>query len=193
MGIVSDKERSLVPAIAEVFPGVPHQFCQTHFLKNLAEPLQVDDQALARAAKESVVALRRVQRTLERRFPALAAGRDPGEATRAGEPVLETGGGERTAPARRAPGAGVRDEAGEATPAPAGSGAVGTGSAPATPAVAEARVAAALARAGASAGLVSGRPITDPPGLKRLLRLEQVRAAVDQAARKRGLYPPAGA
>lgn len=36
IAIVSDKERGLVPAIADVFPNVPHQLCQLHFLKNCA-------------------------------------------------------------------------------------------------------------------------------------------------------------
>jgi hypothetical protein len=30
LGVVSDKERSLVPAIAQVFRGVPREFCQQH-------------------------------------------------------------------------------------------------------------------------------------------------------------------
>jgi len=89
LGIASDKEPGLVLAIAEVFPGVPHQFCQTHFLNNVAEPLKEADQALAHAAKASVVALRQVQRTLERQFPALVAGGGPV----AGVPGMATGGG----------------------------------------------------------------------------------------------------
>lgn len=194
LGIASDKERSLVPAIAEVFPGVPHQFCQTHFLKNVAEPLKEDDQELARAAKESVLALRQVQRTIARRFPALAAGGGTVEGKPAVKPVRESGGGESAAPAMPATEAGVGDGAGEAKPAPEvrGSGTAGPGSALDHTALAEARVAAALARAGATAGMVCGRPITDPSGLKRLQRLGQVRAAVEQAARKRGLQKPAG-
>jgi len=148
LGIVSDKETSLVPAIAEAFPGRPHQYCQTHYLKNVAEAWQADDQALARAAKETVVILRQVQRTIERRFPAVAAGRGP-------------------------------------TAAP--DGPAEPGAAPDATAVAEARVAAALARAGTTVGLVCGRPLTDPPGLKRVQRLWEVRDAVDQAAEKRGL------
>lgn len=158
MGIASDKERGLVPAIAEVFPGVPHQFCQTHFLQNVAAPLKEDEQALARAVKETVLAVRRVQRTIERRFPAAAAG---GRAVEA-KPAAEVGG---SAP---------------------------RGAAPDDTAGAEARIAAALARAGATAGMVSGRAITDPPGLKRIQRLQEVRAAVDQAAQKKGLQRPAG-
>ena len=170
IGIASDKERSLVPAIAAVFPNVPHQFCQTHFLKNVAEPLKEDDQELAGAAQETVLALRKVQRKIERRFPAAAVG-----GTGAGaKPTRVAGGG---------------DGVGEAKPAAEGAGT-------ATPAddtaLAEARVAAALARAGTTAGMVAGRPITDPPGLKRSQRLRQVRDAVEQAARKRGLQTPAG-
>lgn len=154
LGIVSDKERGLVPAIAEVFAGIPHQYCQTHFLSNVVAPLKEDDQALARGARETVLALRKVQRSIERSFPEVAAG---GEAN----PVAksEMAESERTA---------------------------------ADTALAEAKVAAALARAGTTAGVVFGRPITDPPGYKRVDRLQRVRAAVKQAARKRGLQRTAG-
>jgi hypothetical protein len=31
IGIVSDKERSLVPAIAKVFPDIPHEYCHQHY------------------------------------------------------------------------------------------------------------------------------------------------------------------
>jgi hypothetical protein len=163
-------------------------------LKNVAEPLKEDDQELARAAKESVLALRQVQRTIARRFPALAAGGGTVEGKPAVQPVRERGSGERAAPTLPATEAGGGAGAGAAKPASEGSGSgpAGPGSAQDPTAVAEASVAAALARAGASAGMVSGRPITDPPGLKRLQRLRQVRAAVEQAARKKGLQKPAG-
>jgi len=42
VGVVTDKEKGLVPAVKEVFPDVPYQFCHTHFLKNCAKPLQED-------------------------------------------------------------------------------------------------------------------------------------------------------
>jgi hypothetical protein len=158
LGVVSDKERSLVPAIAEAFPGVPHQYCQTHFLSNVVEPLQEDDQELARAAKETVLELRKVQRMLERHCPEVAVGR-----------VAD----------KTLPGA-TPDVAGQQPPVDA------------SPEMAEASVAAALARAGTTAGVVSGRPITDPPGYKRVERLLQVRAAVKEAAQKRGLHRTAG-
>jgi hypothetical protein len=155
LGIVSDKERSLVPAIAEVFPEIPHQYCQTHFLSNVVKPLKEDDQELARAAKETVLELRKVQRTIERRFPEVAAGGAVGE-----------------------PGG----KADVAEPQPARPEA----------ALSEANLAAALVRAGTTAGVACGRPITDPPGYKRVQRLQKVRAAVEQAARKRGLRTTAG-
>ena len=140
-----------MPAIAEVFPGIPHQYCQTHFLSNLAKPLKEDDQELARGAKETVLELRKVQRTIERCFPEVAVGASEGKVA------------DETAGAPRA----------ETT-------------------LAEARVAAALVRAGTTAGVVSGRPITDPPGHKRVQRLQEVRAAAERAAQKKGLQRPAG-
>lgn len=49
IGVVTDKEKGLVPAVEQVFPRVPYQFCQTHFLKNCAKPLQ-EDLAAVRAS-----------------------------------------------------------------------------------------------------------------------------------------------
>lgn len=138
LSIVSDKERGLVPAIARVFPKVPHQFCQLHFLKNVAEPLEPDEQALTQAAADVVRNLREVERSIERQ---------------------SRSGGEK------------RDGA-----APVGD---------------EAAMAAALARVGTTVGTVSGRPITDPPGLKRIERLTEVRDAVFKAGQKKGGPKPA--
>jgi hypothetical protein len=66
VGVVSDKERSLVPAIGKVFPGIPHQYCQEHYLSNLARPLADDDRQLAEGVQEVVYALRKIDRALER-------------------------------------------------------------------------------------------------------------------------------
>ena len=35
--ILSDKQRGLEPAVAAVFPGIPHAWCQLHYLNNVAE------------------------------------------------------------------------------------------------------------------------------------------------------------
>ena len=52
--IVSDKQRGLVPAIATVLPTTPHQFCQSHYLRNLAEPLAAADLALTVTLRQAV-------------------------------------------------------------------------------------------------------------------------------------------
>jgi hypothetical protein len=52
--IVSDKQRGLVPAIATVLSTTPHQFCQTHYLRNLAEPLATADSALTVTLRQTV-------------------------------------------------------------------------------------------------------------------------------------------
>lgn len=43
LAVLSDKQRGLVPAVASVFADSVHQFCQAHYLRNLAEPLAKDD------------------------------------------------------------------------------------------------------------------------------------------------------
>jgi len=52
--IVSDKQRGLLPALATVLPTTPHQFCQTHYLRNLAEPLATADSALTVTLRQAV-------------------------------------------------------------------------------------------------------------------------------------------
>jgi len=37
--ILSDKQRGLEPAVAAVFPDIPHAWCQVHYLNNAAEPI----------------------------------------------------------------------------------------------------------------------------------------------------------
>lgn len=44
--VLSDKQAGLLPAVAEVFPDVPHAFCQMHYLQNVALPLGEADEAL---------------------------------------------------------------------------------------------------------------------------------------------------
>jgi Transposase, Mutator family len=58
VAVVSDKQRGLVPAVATVLPEAVHQFCQAHYLRNLAEPLAASDAAfnvsLRKAVRETV-------------------------------------------------------------------------------------------------------------------------------------------
>ncbi len=43
LAVLSDKQTGLVPAVATVLPHSRYQFCQAHYLRNLAEPLAEAD------------------------------------------------------------------------------------------------------------------------------------------------------
>jgi len=66
LAVVCDKERGLVPAIEKALPGVRVQFCQLHFLKNVAKPMQEDLQALGAEVRQKEEDLRALERDLLR-------------------------------------------------------------------------------------------------------------------------------
>ncbi len=45
-GVISDAQNIILKAVEDVLPGVPHQLCQIHFLRDFAEPATAADQAL---------------------------------------------------------------------------------------------------------------------------------------------------
>lgn len=67
IGVVTDKEKGLVPAVKAVFPEVPYQFCHTHFLKNCAKPLQEDLTALQASVRRRADAVREITKRVEER------------------------------------------------------------------------------------------------------------------------------
>jgi hypothetical protein len=52
--VMSDKQRGLVPAVAEVFPHAKHGFCQTHYLKNATAPVAEADEAMKVTLRKQV-------------------------------------------------------------------------------------------------------------------------------------------
>jgi hypothetical protein len=64
--ILSDKQRGLVPAIAQVFPDAKHGFCQIHYLQNAVIPIAEADEAmkvnLRQAVREEIGDLIRVEK-----------------------------------------------------------------------------------------------------------------------------------
>jgi hypothetical protein len=52
--VLSDKERGLVPAVGTVFPGIPHAFCQVHYLDNLATPIAQADEAMKVTLRQTI-------------------------------------------------------------------------------------------------------------------------------------------
>lgn len=66
LGVVSDKEKGLVPAIAEALPGVRHQFCQFHYVQNAAKPMEDDLKALGAEVRRTEERVRKLQRSVMR-------------------------------------------------------------------------------------------------------------------------------
>ena len=54
LAVVSDKQRGLVPAVAEVFPDTHHGFCQQHYLKNAGAPVAEADEAMKITLRQGV-------------------------------------------------------------------------------------------------------------------------------------------
>jgi hypothetical protein len=63
-GIISDGQRSIRLAVAQEFPGVPHQLCHLHFLRNLAKPISDMDRALKVDLKKKVRGIKAVEKKL---------------------------------------------------------------------------------------------------------------------------------
>jgi len=53
--------------VAEVFPGVPHQFCQYHYLKQAAGPAWEADRHAKKELKQRVRGIRSLERALDGR------------------------------------------------------------------------------------------------------------------------------
>lgn len=66
LGVVSDAQESIRLAVANVFPGVPHQLCQYHALREAAEPLWEADRHLLVEAKKELRGLREVEERTRR-------------------------------------------------------------------------------------------------------------------------------
>lgn len=70
LAFVTDKEKGLVPAIRTVFPEVPHQFCQLHFVKRCAEPLEKPLERLGKTVADAAKKVRKLRRQLRNAEPA---------------------------------------------------------------------------------------------------------------------------
>lgn len=164
VGVVTDKEKGLVPAVTHVFPQVPYQYCQTHFLKNCSKPLADDLTALQASVRRRADAVREIGKFVASSEPS----KDLGVPAKP-EPLTET-----TGPAVAAP---------PPLPAPIHA------EEPASPGqdyVAQevdlVREVCELVRVNSHVG---GRAVLDPPELKRHERLEKLRRLVNDAREKK--------
>lgn len=169
IGVVTDKEKGLVPAVKSVFPDVPYQFCHTHFLKNCAKPLQEDLTALQASVRRRADAIREIMKRVEERD-----GSSDGVGPR---PAPDTSVAEGEADQQVGAGAPERVEGAPTQPASASNRTLATG-----PTEAElVREIGGLVRANSR---VSGKAPLAPAELARHERLAKIEAVVQDAAKK---------
>jgi hypothetical protein len=73
-GVISDSQESIQKAVRTALPGVPHQLCQFHYLKQAALPIYEADRHAKKELKKHVRGIRPLERAMEARQ---AAGPDP--------------------------------------------------------------------------------------------------------------------
>jgi hypothetical protein len=71
-GVVSDGQHSIRNAVAKALPGVPHQLCQFHFLREAALPIYEMDRHAKKELKKRVRGIRKIERKVEGRQDGLA-------------------------------------------------------------------------------------------------------------------------
>jgi len=67
VGAVSDGQHSIRNAIAAALPGVPHQLCQFHYLREAARPIYEADRHAKKELKKRVRQVRGIERAVEAR------------------------------------------------------------------------------------------------------------------------------
>jgi len=164
LGFVSDKEKGLFPAVAKVFPDVPYQVCQNHFLKNCAAGMSGDLTDLSTSVSARAEKVQRIASSVHKAgvnsveweigtTPAAANERGDGKTEKAAEVA--------------APSASSPQSAGEDT-------------------LSEVQLAAEYCAMAKHASRAAGRAPLEPPELLRHEGLAGVRAAVQAAAVKKG-------
>jgi len=164
VGVVTDKEKGLVPAVERVFPDVPYQYCQTHFLKNCAKPMQADLSAVGTNVRRRAEAVRNIGKRLS-------------DATRQQEPQPERPEPSTTSTTKSLDVAAVapRQQSQPVVPEAAAT----------TTALTEQDLTREVCELVRTNSRVSGKAPLDPPELKRHDRLEEIRTFVNVARKKK--------
>ncbi|MFO0957697.1 MAG: transposase [Isosphaeraceae bacterium] len=66
-GVVSDGQTSIRKAVERALPGVPHQLCHFHYLREAVLPVYEADRHAKVRLKKEVRGIRPIERKLERR------------------------------------------------------------------------------------------------------------------------------
>src|SRR5512143_3122294 len=69
-GVVTDGQDSLRKAVAKALPGVPHQLCQFHYLREAAQPISEADRHAKKELKKRVRGIRKIERQAEKKAEA---------------------------------------------------------------------------------------------------------------------------
>jgi hypothetical protein len=170
---LSDKQDAFVKGIAAEFPGVPHRYCQNHFLRDLAKPtLEKDSQAKVQMRKQ-VRGLRAIEReVLEQRRHDQAQNEAKQAVTPAAAEAIASG------PA----GAGIGEEAPPCQATPQGVTPRRGGGVQETPAVNHAAAGVVLDYCAAVRGILNddqGGPL-HPPGLRMAEALTEVQESLQR-------------
>ncbi len=72
MGVISDGQHSIRKAVASALPGVPHQLCQFHYLREAARPIFEADRHAKKELKKRVRGVRPIERKVDGRTDAEA-------------------------------------------------------------------------------------------------------------------------
>jgi hypothetical protein len=162
---ISDKQKAFVTGIAGVFPGVPHRYCDNHFLRDLAKPVLERDSHAKVQLRRKVRGLRQVERRI------LDARRQDAKPSTSSADAV---------PPKRTPTPATPSASNPATPTPA----------PRAPGAARSEAQdIVLAYAAGIRGILNddqGGPL-DPPGLRMAEALGEVRASLHRCvAPKKG-------
>ncbi len=176
---LSDKQDAFVKGIAAEFPGVPHRYCQNHFLRDLAKPTLEQDSHAKVQMRKQVRGLRDIEReVLEQRRQDQAPAEAKPEVTPAGVEATASGPvGEGATPEQATP---------EDVPLP-GSSSVdvplpGSSSVQETPAKSNAAAGVVLDYCAAVRGILTddqGGPL-HPPGLRMAEALREVQESLQR-------------
>jgi hypothetical protein len=66
-GVITDGQRSIRNAVASALPGIPHQLCHFHYLREAAKPIADADRHAKKELKKQVRGVRPIERALEER------------------------------------------------------------------------------------------------------------------------------
>ena len=66
-GVITDGQRSLRNAVASALPGIPHQLCHFHYLREAAKPVYEADKHAKKELKKHLRGVQPIERAVEKR------------------------------------------------------------------------------------------------------------------------------